>query len=161
MELIINESIFGYKSFSLDRRNIYGIVFEEGKKYHVDGDIKFGPQGNGYHFAERFEDTIRYSGYSSDSILRDVSIAEVIGSGKIVKSEDFYNEYFDMYSVSDLEIIKFLSREEIISLALNLPEMRMKRFVSLFRLNDDEIELFLGKSIIVDSEINYYQLKKK
>lgn len=161
IKLVNENGILGYKSFSIDRKNIYGLIFEEGKKYHCTGEISFGTKGNGFHFAERLEDTIRYSGYSDKEILRDVSIARVIGSGTIIKSEDTYNEYFDMYSVSDLEIIKFLSREEIISLALNLPETRMYRFVSLYRLTEEEIKLFQGKSHYVDTAIKYYQLKIK
>ena len=150
------KEIPGYKSFNLDRTNCYGKIFEEGKKYHCDGEIKFGPRGNGFHYAERFEDTIRYSGNPSSGSVRDVAIAKVIGSGTIVSSFDDYNEYFDMYACSDLYVDKFLTRDEIISLALDLPELRMCRFLSLYKLTSDEIALFKNKNNIVERCL-YYQ----
>lgn len=147
----------GFKSFNLDKSNCYGKIFLENEKYHCDGEIKFGPHGNGFHFAERFEDTIRYSGIPEKGSVRDVLIAKVVGSGIVVSGFDEYNDYYDMYSCSDLYIEKFLTREEVISLALNLNELRMCRFVSLFRLTSDEISLFRNRCYIVDRTLDYYQ----
>jgi len=149
--------IRGYKSFNLDKTNCYGKRFVEGLKYHCNGNIKFGPRGNGFHFSKNLEDTIRYSGNPGKGSVRDVLIAAVIGSGTIVEGFDDYNEYYDMFSCSDIEIIKFLTREEIIEYATDLSELRMCRFVSLFRLESDEIELFKNKSTMVDNMIKYYQ----
>ena len=149
--------IQGFKSFNLDKTNYFGKKFIEGFKYHCNGDIKFGPHGNGFHFTKNLEDTIRYSGNPGKGAVRDVLIASVIGSGTIVTGFDDYNEYYDMYSCSDIEIIKFLSREEVIEYALNLSELRMSRFVSLYKLTLEEIELFKNKNCMVDKAIKYYQ----
>ena len=149
--------VFGYKSFNLDRTNCYGVRFNEGAEYFCEGKIVFGPHGNGYHFTERMEDTIRYSGNPGTGAVRDVLIAKVVGSGTIVEGFDEYNDYYDMYSCSKIFIERFLERDEIISMALNLSELRMSRFVSLYRLNKDELELFKRKSYMVDRAIEYYQ----
>lgn len=150
--------IQGYKSFSLNKENNYGFKFEEGLTYHIDGDIVFGTKGNGFHFAKNIEDTLRYS---IDNKQRDIVIAEVIGYGTIVEGSDEYYGYYDMYSVSDLKIVKFLTREEVLEIAINLSVYRMKRFVSLFKLNEDEINLFYGIYHEVDLAIEYYQLGNK
>lgn len=152
------KKIYGYKSFNSDGTNMVGKKFSPGIIYHVDGDISFGPRGNGYHFASRLEDTIRYC--DSDSILSSPVIASVVGSGIIVEGEDLYNGYFDLYVSSDIEIIKYLSREEILEYALELNELRLNRFLSLFKLTEDEIKLFEGKDSFIDDTINYYQRGK-
>ena len=50
----------GYKAFKKGLVNHFGKEFELNKEYSVSGEIKFGNSGNGYHFAERPEDTLRY-----------------------------------------------------------------------------------------------------
>lgn len=152
-------AIKGYKSFDVDHTNCYGQEFTPGTKYHVEGQIIYGVHGNGIHFAKNLEDTIRYSGQEYG--LKDVAIAEVIGDGIIVEGYDHYNGYYDLYCCSDLEVVKFLTREEIISHALTLNEFAMERFVSQFRLESEEIDLFKGKSIRVDNALEYYQRGNK
>ena len=153
--------IHGFKSFNFDCTNIHGMKFEKGKSYHDSGDIKFGTHGSGFHFCYRLEDTIRYSDYNGSNPLREVQIAKVIGSGIIDEGEDTYNEYFDMYAASDLFIERFLTREEIIQYALDLPEMRLKRFLSLYKLSENELIQFIGKYNCCDSIIEYYYLDNK
>lgn len=148
-------TINGYKSFNNDGTNIIGEILLPGIIYHCDGEIKFGPKGNGFHFAKNMEDTIRYSDY--DNFLRKIIIAEVIGSGIIDEGSDEYNGYYDLYAASDLEVVRYLSREEIISLALTLPFYRMIRFISLFKLYPSEISLFENIYHEVDLAIDYYQ----
>lgn len=150
--------MIGYKSFSINNTNIYGKNFDIYLKYHVDGDIKFGSNGNGFHFCKRFEDTIRYNGFIENSILHDVNIAKVKASGQIVEGNDEYNGYYDMYACSDIEIICIMKRKEIIDMALNLPLNRMIRFVSLYRLYDSEIDLFRDKSFEINQALDYFQL---
>lgn len=152
------EKIYGYKAFNSDGTNMNNKTFLPGIVYHCDGKISFGPYGNGYHFALRLEDTIRYCDY--DNLLRQPVIASVVGSGTIVEGEDLYNGYFDLYSASDIEIIKYLTRQEIIDYALNLDELRLMRFLSLFKLNEDEYKLFEGKSKCIDDTIAYYQKRE-
>ena len=83
------------------------MVFEEGKTNKVDGNIKFGVNGNGFHFCKRLEDTLRYI----DD--KDPKIARVIGRGTIDEGFDDYNGYYDMYASSIIDIKYFLMREEI------------------------------------------------
>ena len=146
--------IRGYKCFNSDFTNRYGMKFSVGKIYVAPGIIKFGNNGNGFHICKNMEDTFRY--YDTSNII----VCEVIGSGNYVEYFDEYNEYFDMYSVEKLEIIKELSREEIIKEGLDLNEIRVKRFLSTFKLNDEEIVLFKNKYRNKNEIINliaYYQ----
>lgn len=148
--------IKGYKVFFENRVNRYGKVYEEGKHYHVDGKIVFGNYGNGIHFCKRMEDTFRYV----DAVNEQVKVAEVVGSGEIVEFNDEYYGYYDMYAASDLDVIKFLNRKEIIEHFLKQNSLSVRRFVSLFRLTSDEIELFkltFCDDIDVIRAISYYQ----
>lgn len=153
--------IKGYKSFSYNGTNQANEIMEPGKKYHCDGIIKY--NNNGFHLATKFEDTIAFSDLVNSSgkknDLHNVIIAEVIGSGNIDKvSEDFANYfgYYDMYACSDIEIIRFIPRDELISMALKLDAQRMIRFVSYCYLTNDELKLFEGLYVGVDAAIEYY-----
>lgn len=148
--------IYGYKCFNEDLTNRYGMQFEVGKKYKVNGNIKFGNDGNGFHFCKNMEDTFRYF----DAMNEEVSVCLVKGSGEIKEHFDNYYGYYDMYATEEIEILKKLSREEIINIGINLDEVRAKRFVSLFKLSKIEKELFLNtfiKSIEVKDAVMYYQ----
>lgn len=72
--------------------------------------------------------------------------------------------YYGLYAAENLEIIKILTREEIIEYGLNLYPERAERFVSGLKLSDDEIELFKERyknSYRVLDAISYYQLNDK
>ena len=148
--------IKGYKCFNKNLVNRYGIPFEVGNTYSVIGDIKFGNNGNGFHMCTNLEDTLRYF----NGFLDEVDICEVIGFGDFVIFEDNYYEYYDMYSVEKIQIIKKLSREEIINLMINKHEFRVIRFIQGYRLTSEEIELFKNKfvnNISVLNALKYYQ----
>ncbi len=149
--------IKGYKAFNEDFTNRYNRVFKEEKSYHTDGEISFGLNGKGFHFCKRLEDTLRYF----DTFENSIVIAEVIGSGKIVEYHDDYYEYYDLYASSDIKIVKFLSREEIIDMALKFSERRMKRFIMGYKLKPYEIYLFEHKYPSIDTAIDYYQRGNK
>lgn len=152
--------LIGYKCFNEDMTNRYGLKLEVGKIYGVNGEIKFGNDGNGYHFCKNMEDTFRYF----DAMNNDVSICLVKGTGKIIEYEDDYNGYYDMYASENIEVLKRLTREEIIMYALNLNSISVCRFIQGFKLTDEEIELFkekFSKNNNVLSYIDYYQLKNK
>ena len=148
--------VFGYKCFNKDLTNRYGFKFDVGKTYGVSGEIKFGINGNGFHMCKNIEDTFRYY----DAMEGEVSVCEVIGLGEFVSLYDEYNGYYDMYSVEMIEIIRLLSREDIIEMALNFSEERVIRFIQLYRLTSSEIILFKEKfkkySRVIDNII-YYQ----
>lgn len=146
--------IKGYKCFNKNLINRYGKKFEVGKIYISSGVLKFG--NNGFHMCKNIEDTFRYF----DAFNNDVDVCLVSGSGKIIEYSDEYYGYYDMYCVEKIKIIDNLSREEIINIGLDLNKERVKRFVSLFRLTNDEIFLFkekFEKYVEVLDAISYYQ----
>ena len=65
-----------------------------------------------------------------------------------------------MYATEYMMIEHVLEREEITSYALHLSSVRLKRFLSLYKLNQFEIEIFKRKyykdSFIMPT-IDYYQ----
>ena len=148
--------VFGYKCFNEDLTNRYGFKFEIGNSYKVDGIIRFGIKGNGFHMCERLEDTLRYF----DAMNLEVSICEVVGNGNIVSFCDEYNGYYDMYSVEEMTILRKIERDEIISMILDVNEFRVIRFLQLYKLNEEEIKLFQDKfrhNIEILDVIDYYQ----
>lgn len=145
--------VYGYKAFDKGLTNRYGTKFQVGNKYVASGNIKWGNDGNGFHFCENLEDTIRYF----DAMNEEIDICYVKGFGKIIEYEDDYYGYYNMYASSNIEIIKLLTREEIISHILNKGYASQERFVMGFKLRDDEIELFLEKNLNLSSYIDYYQ----
>lgn len=148
--------ITGYKCFNKDLTNSYGMQFSVGKIYIASGVIKFGKNSNGFHMCKNIEDTFRYF----DAINNEVSVCKVIGSGEIIKCEDEYYGYYDMYSVEQLKIIKKLNRKEIIDIGLNLNYLRVKRFIQGIKLTQEEINIFKEKfvnNIDVLDTIEYYQ----
>lgn len=150
--------IKGYKAFNHDLTNRYGKKFNEGVTYYINAPIKYGNNGNGYHFCKRLEDTLRYFNPN------DIAIAEVTGLGNIHESFDEYYEYYDLYVTDTIRIDKVLEREEIINRFLHQPEYRVRRFLENYILNSDEIQLF--KYMYKDNEdvlntIAYYQEKDK
>jgi hypothetical protein len=148
--------IYGYKSFDRYGKNINGALFETGIAYTVPSKAKFGKKGNGFHFALRLEDTLLKEGVNQR--IDDYIIAYVFGDGDIAQGEAEQGSFKDLYAATKLTIIKFMTREEIIQYALKLPQNRMVRFVTYFRLNPDEISLFRGKHERVDIALDYYQL---
>ena len=56
------EEVRGYKAFNIDATNRYGKPFTEGETYQVEGEIKFGNDGNGFHPA--FGPTFSHLPYS-------------------------------------------------------------------------------------------------
>lgn len=159
--------IQGYKAFYKNHTNRYGVLFEEGKIYNIEGQIKFGNTGNGHHFCKRFEDTLRYFDGKSDN----VSFAKVIGSGIITEYSDDYYGYYDMYACSQLKIISFLSDKDIFDLIKsnvmisNLYKEGLFRIIQGYKLSDQQIQYILNNiNIQYDyyyEAIEYYQKDQK
>ena len=150
--------IHGYKAFHKGLVNRYGLPFEEGGIYTCEGNLKFGNDGNGFHFCKRLEDTLRYFPATEE----EIDVAEVTALGDIVEGEDDYYGYYDMYCTNRIRIDKVLTRADIISHFYRLPEHEVIRFIQCFLLTPDEIELF--KTLFKDNKnimnsILYYQEK--
>ena len=149
-------NIIGYKCFDKGLINKYGKKFSVGKIYIMPNTIKFGQNCKGFHMCKRIEDTFRYF----EALKNEVEVCLVKGSGKIIESYDDYYGYYDIYSVEKIEILKQLSREEIINEGLNMSAPRAKRFVSTLKLTREEIQLFkenFKTSLSVLDAIAYYQ----
>lgn len=147
----------GFKCFNEDMTNRYGKKMEIGSKYTAKGNITVGNYGHGFHFCENLEDTFRYF----DSMNENVCICLVKGFGNIAQYEDEYNGYYNIYAAEHIEIIKKLSRKEIIDYGLNLNYIRACRFVQGYKLTNEEIELFkekYKKYSEVIRYIEYYQI---
>lgn len=152
--------IKGYKAFNKDRTNRYGIPFEEGESYHIDGYLKFGNFGNGFHMCTELSDVFRY--FPNDD--EDIAVAEVTGYGDCFKYDDEYYGYYDMYVVSDIKIDKFMTRDDIIDRIFNDSEFNVRKFLATFRLNEKEKLLFLRRflnSYDMCSFILYFQFGYK
>ena len=131
----------GYKCFNKGLINRYGTKFRIEKTYHCDKQIKFGNNGHGFHVCKRLEDTLRYF----DAMNKEVDICIVECYGKYDKQEDDYYDYYDMFAFEYMVIKKLLTREEIISYGLELFGYQLERFISLFKLTKEEIDIFKHK----------------
>ena len=138
-----NEKIYGFKAFNKGLINKYGIKFTEGQIYTVKGQILFGH--NGFHFCLNIEDCFRYF----DAQNEDIDVAYVKGFGKIVKYDDEYYGYYDMFASEKIEIVKVLTREEIINIVLKRPDYCQLRFIRDFKLAKEERKKFnISKQLI-------------
>ena len=147
----------GYKCFNKDMTNRYGVAFLVGGIYSSDKVPKFGNEGHGFHFCRNLEDTFRYF----PAMEEEVRVCMVRGFGNIVCHDDDDYGYYDMYSASNIEILKKLSREEIFEYILKSSKDQVIRFVKTYKLNDYEIEILrkkYEKNIAVNNAIEYFQL---
>lgn len=139
--------VIGYKAFD-NMKDYFGNEYEVGCTYESKGESKF-------HFCEHIADVFRYY----DGFDDNTKVCQVIGSGNLVHYDDETFEYFDMYESNKLEIIKVLSREEILEATYNDGFMSTLRLISSYKLTDEEIEAILNKhnEPAVKNYINYYQ----
>ena len=152
------KGIIAYKAFNEGLVNRYGDKFEIGKIYSVNGPVKWGNNGHGFHMCIYPENCFRY--FDSENC----ELALVKGFGEMKCYEDEYNAYYDMYVCECMEILRILNRNEIIEQALTLYTYRIENFLKTFKLNADEIELFkeaYKKSDRVLKFISYYQENDK
>lgn len=153
--------MIGVKALNHDLTNQYGFIYEIGKKYTLNGSLKW--RENGFHFCLRPEDTLRYV----DGFNEDVCFVLVEGEGKLTTYEDEYYGFYDMYASSEIKIISIISREDVFNMIINSKnEFRAKRYASLIKLTSYEKEEILKKYPKLQFTIDYYQndefiLKKK
>ena len=146
---------YGYKAFGKGLQNQFAEKFIVGQVYSLHDDISY--QKNGFHFCENLEDVLRYY----DGMNEDIDICQVVGFGNVKSYEDEYYDY-QIYVADHMQILKVLSRKEIIEYAKGLNDLRLCRFISGFALNEDEIAYLLEKrSLQVQKYIQYYQYGDK
>ena len=138
------ERIYGYKAFYKGLINNEGEKFCEGETNYKDGEGYF--YDRKYLFCEKLEDAISFV----NSFENDIEVAKVSSTDA---SDDLLSAPFGgsiRYISSSLKIEKVLSRKEIIdSMLLNGD---MNKFISLYKLSDEEINYILDK---YDGSIDY------
>ena len=148
--------LHGYKAFNKGLTNRYGKEFKVGETYEISGPLKFGNNGNGFHFCERLEDTLRYF----PAMEEEIEIAEVTALGNIEEYADEYYCYYDMFCTDKIRIDRVLDRKEIIEMFLDKNNFRVMRFVQGFKLKPMELDLYklvYESNICVMDSIAYYQ----
>ena len=140
--------MIGYKTFNKDKTNRYGKEFNEGKHYHVDGDIlaAFGKEGNGFYFCTHIADTFRF--FPNDE---DVKVGVINATGEIDSCVDDYNDY-EIFACSDMQLLRFLSREEVLQLIILDGRYSIEKAIKTYNLTNDE------KDIILDNIRGDFQL---
>ena len=137
--------VIGFKAFNIDMTNRYGMRFELNKTYIASGSIVWGNHGNGFHFCKNLEDTFRYF----DALNSEVLIGKVIGDGTVLNVCDEYYGYYDMYVSETIQVTDIMSRHEIINYlytmvdSFSIDRNKINRFISGFRLSEEEIDKLL------------------
>ena len=147
--------MIGYKAFDYDLVNRYGMKFELNVEYSLSGELKFGNNGNGFHFCTNLEDTLRYV----DGANAIIVMVEALGNLK--QYDDEYNGYYDMFVTNKIKIIKVLTKEDIFNYMFKLPEFRMIRLISsYFQFSEEDLQmlemLYQNNDSIIKA-IRYYQ----
>lgn len=149
--------IKGYKSFNEGLVTTNNVKFEVGVPMHVDGEIRANPiNGNGFHMCLNFEDTFRY--------IENPILCEVTGYGTISDEfSDEYNGYYDIYACSDMVIDRIIPREEVIEMAKDLPEYGLRRFISTYKMTEEEIKELSTINLSEEAKgyIDYFQNNNK
>lgn len=149
--------MYGYKTLSSDLKNKYGMKFEKNKVYTVSGELKFGVNGNGYHFCTNFEDSLKYN----EAFTRNFKLAKVKASGDILESFDRYNGIYGIYVARNIEILDILTEEELFLLSLELKGEKIERFLKLYPYTEEEKERFINEYKNIDLSVirtfDYYQ----
>ena len=142
----------GYKALEKGLVNRYGFQYEEGKTYYLDGELKW--KENGFHFCTNPEDTLRYV----DAFNNEIEIVKVDGRGEIRQYNDEYYGFFDMYASTIMQVIRVVPREEIFAMVIKSNnDDRVKRLISLMKLNEYEKWVIKERYPELMNTLNYYQ----
>lgn len=144
----------GYKCFNSNFTNNSNELIRTNTTYVLQDKLKI--KKNGFHFCKRLEDTLRYF----DGLKEDIIICKVKALGDIIWYEDNYYDYYDIGCTNKIYISNPLSREEIMSYADNLIDIRFIRFIQGYKLTKEEKEYFKNKYInnrLVINYLKYYQ----
>lgn len=136
--------VYGYKAFEKVLTGKNNFVYEVGKTYH-NGNSCF--MKSGFHMCLRLEDTLRYFLEYSD-----VEFCFVRGFGKIQLYDDDYHGYYDLFSCSSIEIIKKISRKEILE---TYYKMRSNKYIN------DRYARFVWRFSLTEEERQKYDFDKK
>lgn len=147
--------MIGCKAFDYDLVNRYGMKFELNVEYSLSGELKFGNNGNGFHFCTNLEDTLRYV----DGANAIIVMVEALGNLK--QYDDEYNGYYDMFVTDKIKLIKILTKNEIFNYTCSLPDYRLIKMIRDYK-QFTELELlylenkYQNNSYVIRA-IKYYQ----
>lgn len=151
----------GYKLLDEGFINEYGHTYEFNKKYYLNGSLRW--NYNGFHFCTNIEDTLRYRNKDKETFV----IVEVFASGNIVDGSNVENDYYGYesgYASSEIELIREVSREEMIDIVIKSKNVdRVTRLILSIPLTEEEINLIRDNynNRIVEQYIEYYQYDMK
>ena len=129
------EKVYGYKAFYEGLINNNGEKFSIGKTNYANVESYFCKKG--YLFCEDLVDSLSFV----NTFENKIEIAEVCSddlNGYILSKP--YNGH-KRHVCYNLEVVRIIPRKEIIDSMLKVGEM--DKFVSLYKLTDDEIEYIL------------------
>lgn len=152
--------IVGYKILDKNMENRYGQKMEVGHTYTARGEIKFGVNGNGYHYCTNLAEIFRYGYCKNENFIA----VKVNGIGKTIFLEDDYYGYNSLCVSSIITIDKILQRKEIIQKIIMMDSFSVEKFLKTFFLKEDEILLFKEKfktNFSILNLISYYQENDK
>lgn len=137
----------GYKAFDKGLVDMFGNPRELNHVYSVDGPILWNSThgGNGYHFCTYLEDCFCYF----DGFEKDIELTIVRGSGDMIQYDDEYRGNFEMFVSRNIEILKVLSRKEVIEYFLERKNHleTFRKFIYGYPLSIEERSLFLDDDI--------------
>ena len=96
---------------------------------------------NGFHFCTYLEDCLSYfNGFDGD-----IDITIVKGSGTMVRCDDEYRGNYEMYASRNIEILRILTRKEIIDYFLERKHIPwvIRKFIYGYPLTTQEQSLFM------------------
>ncbi len=144
-----NEEIIAYKVFFKGlKNNLDGINYEIGKEYQTTSDLQY--MKSGFHMCKNPEDCFRFI----RPVETDVDLALVRGFGKTYGFDAGYKSYDDtlgyIYITEKMEILKVLTREEILDLAIKMSPISLKTFLDLYPITPEESDYLKDNYIYQD-----------
>lgn len=154
------DKVFGFKIFNKDFTNRYHKKFKVGKSYQVKGEIKWGPDGNGFHMCTVLQDCFRFFEH------QEVIVTRVIGSGRKICRDYEYCGNLDMYVCEKLKVLEVIPWSEVLTIILELTDYKeLVKFLSCVTLTEEEFELFKkhyqNRPMCLDNVIYYQDPQKR
>ena len=83
-------------------------------------------------------------------------------TGSLIKNEDEYYGYYDMYVTDEYTITSIMNREDMIREVVESRNVfRVMRLVQSMKLTEEEISYILSVYPEVSKDVDYYQYNKK
>lgn len=148
--------MIGYKVFYKGLVDRYGGKTSVGSVNKLSEDIKW--NNSGFHFCSRPEDCLRYI----DAFNREFDMTIINATGSLIKNEDEYYGYYDMYVTDEYTITSIMNREDMIREVVESRNVfRVMRLVQSMKLTEEEISYILSVYPEVSKDVDYYQYNKK